>query len=311
MFRVRNFIVELLPGFSLLFVISIASAVLMPRFVRLLPSSLLLATPVAYLALGQTFVLITGEVNLASGSIMIFVNAVAASLHTDYRISGPLFLLVPLAIGVATGIIHGLLVSYGRLNSFLVTVGASFMWSGLALAILREPRGNVPYWFSNLFTSRFGGTPFVVWALILACLIWLVFYFSPASLRFYAVGSTTGAAYMLGINVYRVKFYSFVLDGFVAGLAGLIMTGIIGSGDPRLGGISTLLSVLAALVGGATFSGGTGNGIGAIAAAIALQFTRNLVAWTGVSYYLLDLVYGAVIVTFMAIISYARSKVTA
>lgn len=308
MFKARNFIFDIFPGISLLLVISIASAVLMPRFVRLLPSSLLLATPVAYLALGQTFLLITGEVNLASGAVLIFVNAITASIHTDYGISGPLFILIPLAGAIATGIVHGILVAYGRLNSFLATVGTSFVWGGLALAILREPRGNVPHWFSSLFMSRFGGVPFVVWILLFACLIWFAFYLSPASMRFYAVGSTTGAAYALGIDVNRVKFYAFVLDGFVGGLAGLVMTGIIGSGDPRLGGISTLLSVLAALIGGAAFSGGMGNGIGAMAAAIALQFARNLVAWAGVSYYLLDLVYGGIMVAFMAIISYVRGK---
>lgn len=309
MTKTRKQILGLLPGFTLLLIISLVSGIIMPRFIKLLPSSLLLAMPVAYLALGETFVLITGEVDLASGSVLILVNAVAASIYTDYKITGPLFLLIPLAVGIFTGIIHGILISYGRLNSFLLTVGTSFMWSGLALVILREPRGNVPGWFSNVFVSNFGGIPTAVWALLLASGIWLAFYYSAFSLVFYAVGSATRTAYTLGIDINRVKLYAFMLNGFVVGLAGLIMTGIVGSGDPRLGALSTLLAILAALIGGASFSGGSGNGLGAIAAAIGLQFARNLVAWVGVTYYLLDLVYGAVVVMLMALISFGRSKV--
>ncbi|MEM3658235.1 MAG: ABC transporter permease [Candidatus Hadarchaeum sp.] len=293
----------------MLFIISLISGILMPRFTKLLPSSLLLAMPVAYLALGESFALISGEVDLASGSVLILVNAVAASIYTDYNITGPLFVLIPIAVGIFTGITHGILISYGRLNSFLLTVGTSFMWSGLALVILREPRGSIPVWFSNIFASNFGGIPIALWALFLACGIWLAFYYSPLSLTFYAVGSATRTAYTLGIDVKRMKLYAFILNGFVAGLAGLIMTGIVGSGDPRLGATSTLVAILAALVGGASFSGGSGNGLGAIAAAIGLQFARNLVAWVGVTYYLLDLIYGAIIVILMALISFGRSKI--
>lgn len=309
--NVRKHLLETFPGLAILIVISAVNAALMPRFVKLLPSSLLLAMPVAYLALGETIVLITGEVDLSLGSALMLVNAVTVSAHTDFGVDGFLFIFTPLAVGIFIGMIHGILICYGRLNSFLTTVGTSFVWGGLALVILGEPRGKVPVWFSEAFLGDLGGVPIGFWALILALAIWLAFYLSPFALNFYAVGGTAKAAYSLGLNVNRVKFYAFIINGFLAGLAGLIMTGIIGSGDPRLGALSTILAVLAALLGGAHFSGGRGNGFGAIMAAIGLQFARNLVAWAGITYYLLDLVYGAIIVSLIALISFFRRKVEA
>lgn len=305
----RKHLADIFPGLALLIVISAVNAALMPRFVRLLPSSLLLAMPVAYLALGELVVLITGEVDLSLGAALMLVNAVTVSAHTDFGIDGFLFIFTPLLVGIFIGIIHGVIICYGRLNSFLATVGTSFIWGGLALVILGEPRGKVPAWFSNVFLGDLGGMPVGFWALLLAIVIWQAFYLSPFALKFYAVGGATRSAYSLGINVDRVKFYAFVFNGFLAGLSGLIMTGIIGSGDPRLGALSTILAVLAALLGGAYFSGGRGNGLGAIMAAIGLQFARNLVAWVGITYYLLDLVYGAIIVSLIALISFIRRKV--
>lgn len=297
---------QMLPG--LLFAVLIAGInfALFPRFLKSFPSHLLLVMPVAFLALGETIVMATGEVDLSIGAALILVNAVSVAAHSDYGISGPLFLIIGLATGLTIGIIHGLLVSLGRVNSFLATVGTSFAWSGLSLLILREPRGSVPSWFSELFSTGLAGIPIGLWLLFAALCIFVIFEFSFVAVKFYAVGSAPRSAFAMGINVDRIKFYAFLLNGLLVGLAGLTITGIIRSGDPRLGSLSTLQAILAALIGGASFAGGTGNGAGAVFASIGLQFTRNLVAWFGIPHYLLDLTYGGIIVLLIIAISLVR-----
>jgi len=305
----RKHVLPVIPGFLLLLVISTTNAILMPRFLRLLNSNLLLAAPVAFLALGETILLITGEVDLSVGSALILVNAVTVSAYTDYGIDGVMFFLVPLFTGLFIGTVQGVLVAFGRVNSFLATVGTSFAWAGMALLILREPRGAVPIWFKRIFSAGIAGIPAGVLALILAICIWIMFVASRFATNFYAVGSDPRSGFILGLRVDRVKFYAFLFNGLLVGLGGLVMTGIIGSGDPRLGTLSTILAILAALIGGARFAGGTGNGVGAIFGAIGLQFARNLVAWLGVAYYLIDLVYGSVLIFLIAIITMIRRKV--
>jgi ribose/xylose/arabinose/galactoside ABC-type transport system permease subunit len=304
---VRKQVLQILPGLLFLVLISLISGILMPRFVRLLPSSLLLAIPTAFLGFAESLVMIAGEVDLSLTGSLVLINAISVSAYTDYHINEFLFVVIPLVTGLIIGAIHGLLVAFGRLNSFLVTAGTSFAWSGLALVILRQPRGKVPLWFNEVFSiGKVLGVPLVVLFIVIAALFWLLFSVSPLALKSYAVGSSPKATFSFGIDVNRIKFYAFVLNGVLVGIAGLIMTGIIGSGDPRLGGFSTVLAVLAALIGGATFAGGTGNGLGAFLAAIALQFTRNLIAWVGVAHYHLDLFYGAALLVLIAGIAYLR-----
>ena len=300
---------QMLPGLLFAVLISGIDFALFPRFLKLFSSNLLLAMPVAFLALGETMIMVTGEVDMSLGPALILVNAVSVAAHSDYGISGPLFLIIGLATGLTIGIIHGLLVSIGRVNSFLATVGTSFVWSGLALLILGEPRGSVPSWFSKIFSTGLAGIPIGLWLLLGSFCIWMLFEFSPLAVKFYAVGSAPRSAFAMGINVNRIKFYAFLLNGLLVGIAGLTITGIIGSGDPRLGSLSTLQAILAALIGGASFAGGTGNGAGAVFAAIGLQFTRNLVAWFGIPHYLLDLTYGGIIVLLIIAISFARRMI--
>lgn len=309
MYGLRKRVLPVLPGFLLVFMITMINAFLMPRFIKLFYSNLLVALPVALLALGETLVLIVGEVDLSLGATLMFVNAITVAAFTDYNINGPLFLLVPIITGLIVGALHGFLVSFGRVNSFLATVGTSFVWGGMALAILREPRGSVPAWFSNVFTGGLAGVPFSLWMLVFIFLAWISFDFSPLSTNFFAVGSSSRAAFSMGLNVNRVKFYAFILNGLFVGVAGLTMTGIIGSGDPRLSGFSTIQAILAALIGGASFAGGRGNGFGAALAAIGLQFVRNLVAWLGISYYFLDLAYGCIILALIAMITVVRTRI--
>ncbi len=300
---------SILPGLLFAVLITGINLALLPRFSRLFFSNLLLAMPVAFLALAETMVLIVGEVDLSLGPALILVNAVSVVAYSDYGIDGPLFLLIGLGTGLTIGIIHGMLVSVGRANSFLTTAGTSFVWNGLALLILREPRGSVPRWFSRTFTTGLAGIPIGVWTLLIALCIWVLFDISKVAIKFYATGGALRAAFAMGLSVNRIKFYAFLLNGLFIGIAGVIITGIVGSGDPRLASMATLQAILASLIGGATFAGGSGNGAGAVFASIGLIFTRNLVTWIGIPYYLLDLAYGGLILSLIAIISFIREKI--
>ncbi len=300
--------VDAIPG--LLFFAGVLGGVLFlhPSFVTSIGRTMTTHMPLAFLAMGEIFVLTTGDVDLSSGAAVTLVNVVTVSIYINYGLGSPLLLLVPIGMGLLIGLINGLLVGYLRLNAFLATIGTTFVWSGGALFVMGRPGGGIPEWFSSMFSAVGGGIPISVWFIILALIIWLVFRSLPVSNYLYATGSDIEAAFSTGVDANRMKFYGFILNGLMIGLAGLIMTGSISSGDPGIGGGLVLPAIIAALIGGGNFSGGSGNAIGALAAGLGLGFMRNLMFFLGIPSFYQDVVYGSIVLTLVVVISYVKMK---
>jgi len=269
-------------------------------------SIILLAIPLIFLGLAEMLVFITGEVDMSVGAGLTLANVVPVYAFLYHDINDYRFVLLHIAIGLAIGIVNGIIVGLLRVNSFLATLATSSIWSGLSLAILNKPEGPIPTWYYRLFMDGLWGVPMVQIGLLGSLLIWLCFRFSKISLHFYASGSNSYAAFIAGINVNAIKFIAFTLNGLFIGLAALFMTGIIASGDPTIGLPYTLPAILAAIIGGARFTGGVGEGLATICAAIGLTFMRNLIFSLEVPFYQQDLVYSAVILGLLAVFMYLR-----
>lgn len=279
-----------------------------PRTVLYIDSIALLAVPLAFLGLAELYVLLTGEVDMSVGAGLTLANVVPVYAYLYFGISGFEFCLLHIAVGLLLGLINGIIVGLLRIKSFLGTLATSSIWSGLALIILNKPEGPVPGWFAQLFSRGVSGISMTIIGFLLLVLIWILFKFHIISIRFYAVGSDPYSSYIAGVDVNLIKLYAFILNGFMVGLAALFMTGIINSGDPRIGLPFTLSAILAAILGGARFTGGSGDGIAVITAAIGLTFMRNLLFSLGVPYYQQDLIYSILTLVLITIVMLLRRE---
>ncbi len=303
----QDYFKEALPGVLFFIAVLLVILYMNPGFLSLLNSNIVSYMDLAFLAIAEIFVLSAGDVDLSAGAGLTLVNVITVYAYTSVGVGSPLLLLFPLGMGLAIGIVNGFIVGYLRLNAFLATIGTSFVWSGLALIVMNTPGGNIPSWYTSLFGEGLLGIPISIYLILLAVVIWLLFRFLPISNYFYATGDNIQAAFATGIDANRMKFYAFMLNGLMIGIGGIIFTGSIGSGNP-LGVALTLPAILAALIGGATFSGGTGNAIGAVGGALGLGFLKRIIYYLGFSSYTRDLIFGIIILIAIVILSYLRKK---
>ncbi|CCV08253.1 D-ribose transporter subunit; membrane component of ABC superfamily [Mesorhizobium metallidurans STM 2683] len=260
------------------------------------------------MAVGMTFVLIAGEVDLSVGSTYAF-----SGLATGMLIIAGWALLpaigVGLATGVAIGLINGVLSTYGRLPSLIATLGMLSIVRGAALILtngqpvtVNARNGALP---GVLQSFGFMGQGYLfsiipmqlVFFVIIAALAWMVVAFSNFGFRVYAVGGSAKAARVSGISVNSVKICAFVLIGVLAAFAGILSMAFLPSGQAGRTGVGLELDVIAAtIVGGASLSGGEGTILGTILGVLIIGVMRNGLVLMGVSPFVQELMIGLVII---------------
>lgn len=265
------------------------------------------------MAVGMTFVLISGEVDLSVGSTYAF-----AGLATGLIIlmGVPLIpaIFVGLVCGAGIGLINGLLSTYGRLPSLIATLGMLSMVRGAAL-ILTDGRpvtvntrnGGDPAVLDQFtFIGQgylFGVVPMqLVFFVIVAFLGWLLLSRTSFGFRVFAVGGSVKAARVSGINVNAVKIWAFTLMGTLAAFAGVLSVAFLPSGQAGRTGLGLELDVIAAtIVGGTSLAGGEGTILGTILGVLIIGVLRNGLVLTGVSPFAQEFLIGLVIVVAVAI----------
>ncbi len=173
---------------------------------------------------------------------------------------------------------------------------------GIALYVLPVPGGAIPDWASDLPLLLIGPVPFsLVVMIVVPLLIWGAIRRTRLGTSFYAVGDDLGAAYASGLRVRRTILSAYMLSALFAGLGGIFLTSIAGSGDPTVGTPFTLNAVTAAALGGVALTGGRGTVTGAIAGACVLEFITNVLFVFGVSTYWQYVASGVLLVAALAI----------
>lgn len=258
------------------------------------------AMPLAFAAAAQTSVVLIGGIDLSVGALMALVNVEAASHMTtsDFRVAIVQALLIVVGTSIL-GALTGLVITLSRVPDIIITLGTSFVWSGLALVVMPSPGGGVPLEFQQLVIGSWfgGGWPeglFVLVALVLV--IWLPLSRSRLGLRMYAMGSNRTSAYLSGVNLARTRVAAYALGGAFVGLAGLALTCITASGDPNSASNYTLNSVAATVLGGVSLAGGKGGLAGPIAAAYILTIINPIMAFANVDQNRSTVVQGSVVV---------------
>jgi len=235
------------------------------------------AVPLGLAAFGQTIVLLTAGVDLSVGGVISISTAICATLiHTKYS-SVIIAALGTMLIGIGFGYINGISRTKLGMPPFIATLCTMLISQGVALAILPRPGGYIPSHLLSFIGFEHGAfrLPVVYFFLILAVLFILLRY-HPIGRYFYAVGGNLEAARASGLNVDRIIIKAHVLCSFFAALAGLFLVARINSGDPNVGAPFILDSIIAALIGGTTFTGGKGGIIGTTAGVLILGSISNV-----------------------------------
>jgi ribose/xylose/arabinose/galactoside ABC-type transport system permease subunit len=240
------------------------------------------AAPLALIALGMTFVIITGGIDLSVGSLYVLGGVVAAYASQWGVLTA---FLAPLAVCGAIGVANGLLIAYTRMAPFIVTLAALLGARGLMRAISTE--GSQTYLVRSQAFNDFGkGDLFgVAYPVHLVAAVFVVGIVLLARTRFghavYAVGGSSDAAALMGIAVRRTQVWVYVMSGLLAGLAGAINAARLGSGITVIGSGLELDAIAAVVIGGTLLTGGAGTLTGTIAGVLLLGVIQNMINQVG------------------------------
>ena len=253
-----------------------------------------IATPMSYyaiMAVGVTFVIITGGIDISVGAIMALAALGSAAVLQNFDVDAPawkvvpLGIVVPLAIGLLCGLVNGALVVGINLHPFIVTLGTMSIFRGLANVLPWFEAKTLPVggkFLPRAFTTRFmridiGGVEVMPMVVMLACVLlgWFYLRLMVVGRENYAVGGNEEAARFSGLNVKRIKLRVYALAGLSAGIAGMVSLGRFGTASTSTGTGYELTVIAAAVVGGASLSGGRGTAIGALLGTLIIAMIEN------------------------------------
>jgi ribose transport system permease protein len=250
-------------------------------------------------SLGATLVIVAGSVDLSVGSIALLTGAVLALL-INAGIGNPvLVVLIAVAVGAAIGLINGVVFAYGRVPSFIATLGTLSLFAGIGLTVLEGSTIN----FTNqaIRDLAIGQLiPNVQNAALIALIALLAVWFFARRTRFglyvYAIGGNERVVELAGVRTRRVKVLVLIVSGITAGLAGLLLTAQLGAAGPTLGSTILLDSVAAIVIGGTALSGGVG-GVGrTVLGVLILTVLSNGLNQIGAADYTQTIIKGLVII---------------
>jgi erythritol transport system permease protein len=267
----------------------------------------------AILAIGVTFVILTGGIDLSVGSIAGLASMIAGGLlfkGLDMP-GGTLFfsvavvILIGIVVGALVGAINGLLITRFKVAPFIATLGMLYVARGAAQLHSNggtypdlagtEARGNTGFGFIGVDSVL--GIPVAVWIMVVvAAAAIVVTTKTPFGKRIFAVGGNERAAVLSGIRVNRIKIAVYVISGACAALAGLLLTSELGAAYPDTATTYELNAIAAAVLGGTALAGGRGTIIGTVMGAFVIGFLSDGLVLVGVSTFWQSVVKGAVII---------------
>jgi ribose transport system permease protein len=256
---------------------------------------------IAISGFGECMVIITGGIDLSVGSVMGFSGLIAGLLLRAEQGVAPA-VIGGLAAGAVLGVLNGLMITKAKLPPFIATLGMLLMARGLCYGLTGGwPVQDLPQQFRYLGQFDIpllgAGVPLPLIFTIVVCVIAAVFLTSTIwGYRIYAVGGNEVASGLSGINTDNIKILVYTLSGFLTAIGGLLMTARLGVAAPTAASGYELDVIAAAVVGGASLSGGEGTILGVLLGAAIMQVLRTGLVLTGVSAYWLQAAQGLVIV---------------
>jgi ribose transport system permease protein len=250
----------------------------------------------AILAVGQTFVILTGGIDLSVGAIAALAGSVSAVLMTQrFEVAGmaigpiDFWLGFPIALGVGMlcGMLNGFIITKGRIPDFIATLGTMVTLRGVALLVTgglpvpshltaTELKGYLPQLMIWMGSANILGVPVAgLFALAVGVAGWFVLRYTALGRAIYAVGGNREASRVSGINVDRTKIAVYAISGLLAGLAGFILAGRLNSANALMADGENLRSIAAVVIGGTNLFGGEGGVIGSMIGALIMGVLAN------------------------------------
>lgn len=260
-------------------------------------------------AIGLTYVIITGGIDLSVGSTA----ALSAVIGADLMQRGTPALLAVLAallVGALAGLVNGLLVTRVKLAPFIVTLGTMTFYRGLALSYTNgQPILSLPDAFKGALGGTFLGLPMpLVIAVLLVVLGSLLLRYTKTGQFVLAIGGNAEAVRLSGINVGRYTTLTYVISGVMAAVAALVLIAQLGAAEPILGSGWELTAIAASVVGGTSLAGGKGSIVGALLGALLLSMLQNVLTLLNVQAFYQMLATGLIIIGAMVIDRYTRGE---
>ncbi len=251
------------------------------------------------LAVGMTFVVLTGGIDLSVGSIVGAAGMFAAlAARTEVGLPWPVAVLVGLAIGLLLGTVNGVVVSYLKVPAFIATLGMLSIARGVTfMASDAKPVPGLSKGFLTIGGGEIGILPYPV--LILAGVLvicFIVLYKTRFGRYVFATGGNPTSARVSGINVKRITCAVYMISGLLAGLAGIILTSRVTSGLAQSGNGYEVDAIAAAVIGGTSLSGGRGRLWGTIVGFLIMGVMNNGLDMMAVSSYWQLVIKGLIII---------------
>ncbi len=270
---------------------------------------------IAIMALPMTLIIISGEIDLSVGFVVVFAPFLMHYLIDFYGVPVIPAILISLLLGLVVGWVNGFLTVTLGLPSFITTLGTGFILLGLTLTTSNAEPVNVPAAAQSIgkfFGSQNGGYAWsaIIWAVILVAIFHVVLTRTRWGLHTVAVGGNLLGARESGISVARIKYGSFMICGLMGAIVGLQTAFYDNTIDPSAGGYPAMFyGVTAAVIGGTAMLGGSGTIIGAFLGAIVLATLQDGFLITGVSANPLDIyIGGAILIAMIANVQLARRQ---
>jgi ribose/xylose/arabinose/galactoside ABC-type transport system permease subunit len=252
------------------------------------------------IACGLTMVMISGGIDISGGGITALVTMVCVVYLEDHggTVLGSLF--IALGIGLAFGLVHGILVSYLEIQPFIVTLAGMFFARGMITIVSIAPRTAAHEAFLKLKQARitlpgigyYGKTgnfipaqiePGVLVAITIVLVIAVILKWTRFGRNLYAVGGSSHSALTLGINVKRTKFYAYLFAGLLSGISGYVYLLHTGAGDAANAAQAEMQAIASNIIGGTLLTGGVGNVIGTLFGMLSLKTITNIVIASGLT----------------------------
>lgn len=266
---------------------------------------------IGILAVGMTFVLIAGGIDLSIGNLMGLVGVFSALLMTEYSMPPVLACVLGVVLGTLVGFVNGLLVTYTFMPPLIATLGMSYVVRGMAYIITNGyPVYGLPASVKILGQGYiFTVVPICVLIMVAVIILGAIIMNKMHLGRFfYALGGNEEAARLSGIRVSRVRVTAYTISGFLAAISGVVMMSRVNSGQALSGNGMEMDALIACVVGGISVAGGEGKATGMIGGMLVMGVLANGMAVAGMSEYLQMVVKGAVLVAVVAIDCYSRNR---
>ena len=249
-------------------------------------------------AIGMTYVIITGGIDLSVGSVIGFTSVLIALLIEQFQMPAVFAVLIAMVCGTLIGVINGIVIHKGKVPPFIATLGTMQVFSGMAM-LFADGRTipGMPKELTGFAQLKILGLPslFIVW-LVVTILAIFVLKWTCFGRNIYSTGSNMEASRLSGINIGKTTIGVYAVSAFCSALAGWLITARITSGQPAAGTGYEMEAIAAAVIGGASLSGAEGSIGGTILGALIMQVLVNGGNLLGINSFVMDIIVGALVV---------------